>query len=66
MDHVADLIVKSVIETIKKKNKGGINIKPFQVNRRGWVARIGHGLKTTKAAIETNHACRFAREFDQI
>ena len=32
MDHVADLIVKSVIETIKKKNKGGINIKPFQVN----------------------------------
>ena len=37
VDHVADMIVKQVLETIKKKNKGGVNIKPFQVKNHMWV-----------------------------
>jgi DNA topoisomerase-2 len=31
VDYVTELVVKGIIETIKKKNKTGINIKPFQV-----------------------------------
>ena len=31
VDHVADLIVKNIIEKIKKTNKTGMQIKPFQV-----------------------------------
>ena len=30
-DHVADQIVTKLIEVVKKKNKGGVKIKPFQV-----------------------------------
>lgn len=37
VDYVADLIVKQVIETLKKKNKGGVNIKPFQVKNHMWL-----------------------------
>lgn len=37
VDHVTDMIVKQVLETIKKKNKGGVNIKPFQVKNHMWV-----------------------------
>lgn len=37
VDHVTDLIVKQLIETLKKKNKGGVNIKPFQVKNHMWV-----------------------------
>ncbi|XP_055594140.1 DNA topoisomerase 2 isoform X2 [Uranotaenia lowii] len=37
VDYVADMIVKQVIEVLKKKNKGGINIKPFQVKNHMWV-----------------------------
>lgn len=37
VDYVADAIVKQVLETIKKKNKGGVNIKPFQVKNHMWV-----------------------------
>jgi len=37
VDHVADLVVKSIIETIKKKNKTGINIKPFQIKNHLWL-----------------------------
>jgi DNA topoisomerase-2 len=31
VEHVAGLIEKNLVETIKKKNKGGIVIKPHQV-----------------------------------
>ena len=31
VDHVCDLIVKGIIDNIKKKNKTGMQVKPFQV-----------------------------------
>ena len=37
VDHVVDLVVKSIIETIKKKNKTGFNIKPFQIKNHLWL-----------------------------
>ena len=37
VDHVVDLVVKNIIDTIKKKNKTGINIKPFQVKNHLWI-----------------------------
>ncbi|CAH1979739.1 unnamed protein product [Acanthoscelides obtectus] len=37
VDYVVDMIVKQLIEVLKKKNKGGINIKPFQVKNHMWV-----------------------------
>lgn len=37
VDYVADMIVKQLIEVLKKKNKGGINIKPFQVKNHMWL-----------------------------
>ncbi|XP_066992213.2 DNA topoisomerase 2 isoform X2 [Anabrus simplex] len=37
VDHVADLIVKQVVEQLKKKNKGGIAVKPFQVKNHLWL-----------------------------
>lgn len=37
VDHVADLVVKSIIDNIKKKNKTGINIKPFQIKNHLWI-----------------------------
>ncbi|XP_063973742.1 DNA topoisomerase 2 isoform X2 [Diachasmimorpha longicaudata] len=37
VDHVTDLVVKNLLETLKKKNKGGITIKPFQIKNHLWV-----------------------------
>lgn len=37
VDHVVDLIVRQFTETLKKKNKGGINIKPFQIKNHIFV-----------------------------
>lgn len=37
IDHVADQVVKKLIEVVAKKNKGGIQIKPFQVKNHLWV-----------------------------
>lgn len=37
MDHVTDMIVKQLLETLKKKNKGGIAIKPFQIKNHMWI-----------------------------
>ncbi|XP_014218096.1 DNA topoisomerase 2 isoform X3 [Copidosoma floridanum] len=37
VDHVVDLIVKQLIETLKKKNKAGLQIKPFQIKNHLWV-----------------------------
>ncbi|KAJ8686672.1 hypothetical protein QAD02_022466 [Eretmocerus hayati] len=37
VDHVTDLIVKQLTETLKKKNKAGVVIKPFQIKTHLWV-----------------------------
>ncbi|XP_014482998.1 PREDICTED: DNA topoisomerase 2 isoform X2 [Dinoponera quadriceps] len=37
VDHVTELIVKQLIETLKKKNKAGVTIKPFQIKNHLWV-----------------------------
>lgn len=37
VDYVSDMIVKQLLEVLKKKNKGGVNIKPFQVKNHMWV-----------------------------
>ncbi|XP_054744997.1 DNA topoisomerase 2 isoform X2 [Anastrepha obliqua] len=37
VDYVVDMIIKQLIEVVKKKNKGGITIKPFQVRNHMWV-----------------------------
>ncbi|KZC12629.1 PREDICTED: DNA topoisomerase 2 [Dufourea novaeangliae] len=37
VDHVTELIVKQLTETLKKKNKGGVPIKPFQIKNHLWI-----------------------------
>ncbi|KXJ75497.1 hypothetical protein RP20_CCG011615 [Aedes albopictus] len=37
VDYITDMVVKQLIEVLKKKNKGGVNIKPFQVKNHIWV-----------------------------
>ena len=38
MDYIADQVVNKLMDTVKKKNKGGaINIKPFQIRTHIWV-----------------------------
>lgn len=37
VDHVVESVVKSLIETLNKKNKGGVSIKPFQVKNHLWI-----------------------------
>ncbi|XP_002737286.1 DNA topoisomerase 2-alpha [Saccoglossus kowalevskii] len=37
VDYVVDRIVEKVIDVVKKKNKGGINIRPFQIKNHIWV-----------------------------
>ncbi|RWS31537.1 DNA topoisomerase 2-beta-like protein [Leptotrombidium deliense] len=37
VDHVADQITAKLIEVVKKKNKDGVNIKPFQVKNNLFV-----------------------------
>lgn len=37
VDNVTDNITKQLLEVLKKKNKGGIQIKPFQVKNHLWV-----------------------------
>ncbi|KAH8413018.1 hypothetical protein KR009_007451 [Drosophila setifemur] len=37
VDHVVDNVIKQLIEVLKKKNKGGISIKPFQVRNHLWI-----------------------------
>ena len=36
VDHVTDTVIKSIIDNIKK-NKTGVNIKPFQIKNHIWV-----------------------------
>ncbi|XP_069490669.1 DNA topoisomerase 2-alpha isoform X2 [Ambystoma mexicanum] len=37
VDYIADQIVTKLIEVVKKKNKGGIAVKPFQVKNHMWI-----------------------------
>ncbi|EDW13467.1 DNA topoisomerase 2 [Drosophila mojavensis] len=37
VDHVVDNVIKQLIEVLKKKNKNGISIKPFQVRNHLWI-----------------------------
>ncbi|KAF5292892.1 hypothetical protein FQR65_LT11144 [Abscondita terminalis] len=37
VDYIVDMIVKQLIDGIKKKNKGGVNIKPSQIKNHMWV-----------------------------
>ncbi|KAJ8877832.1 hypothetical protein PR048_022291 [Dryococelus australis] len=37
VDHVADMVVKHLIEAFKKKNKSGLDVKPFQVKKHIWL-----------------------------
>nr|NVI79304.1 topoisomerase 2 [Cucujiformia] len=37
VDYVADMITKQLIEVLKKKNKGGVTIKPHQVKNHMWL-----------------------------
>ncbi|KAG0724301.1 DNA topoisomerase 2 [Chionoecetes opilio] len=37
VDHVTDNIVKSLTESLKKKNKSGVQIKPFQIKNHLWI-----------------------------
>lgn len=34
---MTELIVKQFVETLKKKNKGGVAIKPFQIKNHMWI-----------------------------
>ncbi|XP_072343493.1 DNA topoisomerase 2-alpha [Scyliorhinus torazame] len=37
VDYVTDQMVNKLIEVVKKKNKGGVAVKPFQVKNHLWV-----------------------------
>jgi DNA topoisomerase II len=37
VDYVTDMLVKQLAEVIKKKNKGGVGVKPFQIKNHMWV-----------------------------
>ncbi|XP_053303052.1 DNA topoisomerase 2-beta isoform X2 [Pleuronectes platessa] len=37
IDYVVDQIVAKLIEVVKKKNKAGVSVKPFQVKNHVWV-----------------------------
>nr|XP_022901455.1 DNA topoisomerase 2 [Onthophagus taurus] len=37
VDYVTEMITKQLIEVVKKKNKGGVNIKPFQIKNHMWI-----------------------------
>ncbi|XP_075033225.1 DNA topoisomerase 2-alpha [Mixophyes fleayi] len=37
VDHVADQIITKIIDVVKKKNKGGVSVKPFQIKNHMWV-----------------------------
>ncbi|XP_063815858.1 DNA topoisomerase 2-alpha [Pseudophryne corroboree] len=37
VDHVADQIIGKLIDVVKKRNKGGVSVKPFQVKNHIWL-----------------------------
>ncbi|CAG2117077.1 unnamed protein product, partial [Medioppia subpectinata] len=37
VDYIADQIVTKMVDIIKKKNKAGVNVKPFQIKNHLWI-----------------------------
>ncbi|XP_040186944.1 DNA topoisomerase 2-alpha isoform X2 [Rana temporaria] len=37
VDYIADQIITKIIDVVKKKNKGGVAVKPFQVKNHMWI-----------------------------
>ena len=37
MDHVVDPLVTKIAETVKKKNKGGMELRPHQIKSHLWI-----------------------------
>lgn len=37
VDYIMDMILKQLVEIVKKKNKGGTTIKPFQIKNHIWI-----------------------------
>ncbi|XP_072312165.1 DNA topoisomerase 2-alpha [Eucyclogobius newberryi] len=37
VDHVADQVTSKLIDVVKKKNKAGVTVKPFQVKNHIWI-----------------------------
>ena len=37
MDHVVDPLVAKIAESVKKKNKGGMELRPFQIKSHMWI-----------------------------
>ncbi|XP_039283672.1 DNA topoisomerase 2-like isoform X4 [Nilaparvata lugens] len=37
VDYVVNMIVKNIVATMKKKNRGGMDMKPFQIKNHLWV-----------------------------
>ncbi|XP_077108524.1 DNA topoisomerase 2-alpha [Ranitomeya variabilis] len=37
VDYVADQIISKIIDVVKRKNKGGVSVKPFQVKNHMWL-----------------------------
>ena len=36
VDHVSKLLENALVDTLKKKNKSGVQIKPHQVSSKSW------------------------------
>ncbi|XP_035768053.1 DNA topoisomerase 2-alpha [Neolamprologus brichardi] len=49
IDYVADQVVSKLIEVVKKKNKAGVTVKPFQFVA---IAHLGLGTSTSQEAKE--------------
>ncbi|KAJ8019588.1 DNA topoisomerase 2-beta [Holothuria leucospilota] len=37
VDYICEQVVSKLMDTVKKKNKGGVNIKPFQLKNHVWL-----------------------------
>nr|CAB3267169.1 DNA topoisomerase 2-alpha [Phallusia mammillata] len=37
VDHVLDQVTKKLTEVVKKKNKGGVDVKPYQIKNHCWL-----------------------------
>ena len=37
MDHVVDPLVAKIAESVKKKNRGGMELRPFQIKSHMWI-----------------------------
>ncbi|ETE62166.1 DNA topoisomerase 2-beta, partial [Ophiophagus hannah] len=56
VDYVVDQIVGKLIEVVKKKNKAGVSVKPFQASNCGIVESILNWVKF-KAQTQLNKKC---------